>query len=332
MADLVPVPGVMLARLAALGLDVAQILARAGVSSAEPGPPRGRLTTAEFFAVWQAIEALADAPDLGLRLGAEALAQRFDRAALAALHAADVGDALAKLGRFRQLECPEEVTVTRVDDEARVRCQWLLAERDPPRLLVDATFASMLALLRRGTRQPIAPRRVELTRRRADAALLVRHFGCPVQFEAPTDLLVLPAAALAEPFVRHEAELLALLLPGLEVEPAANGQRRPLADEARLAMCRCMCGERPSVEKVARDLRVSPRTLQRRLEAAGTNYQQLLDEVREQAARRLLTRTELDAGLVAFLLGFEELNSFTRAFQRWAGTTPTRYRAQARAS
>lgn len=332
MADLVPVPGVMLERLGALGLDVAQVLARAGVSPAVLGPPRGRLTTAEFFALWDAIEALAGSRDLGLRLGAEAMPQKFDIASQAALHSASVGEALAKLGKYKRLVCPEELTVREVEGEARVRFHWLLAEGDPPRFLVDGTFASVLAMLRRGANKQVTPLRVELTRRRADAALLTRHFGCPVQFDAPVDLLVLPAAALAEPFVTHNADLLALLLPGLDAELAAQDRRRTLADDVRLALCRRMCGERPSVDKVARDLRVSSRTLQRRLEEAGTSYQRLLDEVRDQAARRLLTRTDLDASQVAFLLGFEELNSFTRAFQHWAGTTPMRFRAQARAS
>ena len=72
---------------------------------------------------------------------------------------------------------------------------------------------------------------------------------------------------------------------------------------------------------------MTPRTLQRRLEAVGTTYQELLDDVRRQSARRLLSNTDLDAGEVAFLLGFEELNSFTRAFHTWEGTTPTRWRA-----
>jgi AraC-like DNA-binding protein len=71
---------------------------------------------------------------------------------------------------------------------------------------------------------------------------------------------------------------------------------------------------------------MSPRTLQRRLEELGTTYQRLLDDVRRRSARRLLTNTDLDSGEVAFLLGFEELNSFTRAFHGWEGTTPTRWR------
>ena len=75
---------------------------------------------------------------------------------------------------------------------------------------------------------------------------------------------------------------------------------------------------------------MSPRTLQRRLEELGTSYQELLDDVRRRSARRLLANTDLDAGEVAFLLGFEELNSFTRAFHAWEGTTPTRWRATPR--
>ena len=90
------------------------------------------------------------------------------------------------------------------------------------------------------------------------------------------------------------------------------------------------CGERPAVEKVAKALGLSPRTLQRRLGDQGTTYQKLLDEVRHLSARRLLAHTDLGAGEVAFLLGFEELNSFTRAFHGWEGTTPARWRASAR--
>ena len=90
---------------------------------------------------------------------------------------------------------------------------------------------------------------------------------------------------------------------------------------------RRMHGERPTVERIADEMRMSPRTLQRRLEAVGTTYQELLDEVRRESARRLLSNTDLGASEVAFLLGFEELNSFTRAFHTWEGTTPTRWRA-----
>lgn len=71
--------------------------------------------------------------------------------------------------------------------------------------------------------------------------------------------------------------------------------------------------------------------MQRRLGELGTSYQDLLDDVRRQSARRLLANTNLAAGEVAFLLAFEEVNSFARAFQAWEGITPARWRARASA-
>ena len=75
---------------------------------------------------------------------------------------------------------------------------------------------------------------------------------------------------------------------------------------------------------------MSARTLQRRLGELGTSYQQVLDDVRRRSARRLLANTDLATSEVAFLLGFEEMNSFTRAFHVWEGTSPGKWRATAR--
>jgi len=118
-------------------------------------------------------------------------------------------------------------------------------------------------------------------------------------------------------------------VPGLEAALEDTGSARTLADDVRAALRQTICGERPAVEKVARSLGMSPRTLQRRLGELGTTYQKLLDEVRHRSARRLLANTDLAAAEVAFLLGFEELNSFTRAFHSWEGTTPMKWRATA---
>lgn len=328
-ADLVPVPSVLLDRLAALGVEVERVLRHAGLVRSRFQEPKARLTTREFMAFWHAVEAVGGGRDVGLRVGSGARPHHFDVASMAALHAPTLGEALAKLARYKGLVCPEEVTVEVVKGEARFRFHWLLAEGPLPLFLVDATFASTLALARRGTGKPLVPRRVELARRRSDAELLTRHFGCKVRFDAPVDMLVFEASALDEPFLTHNADLLAMLVPGLEREMEQR-QRHTVADDVRLALRRRMCGERPSVEKVAEELHLSSRTLQRKLEAAGTTYQHLLDEVRHQSARQLLASTDLDANEVAFLLGFEELNSFSRAFQGWEGTTPLRWRGASR--
>lgn len=325
-ADLVPVPSVLLDRLTSLGVDVRRVLQHAGLALSRFQEPKARLTTREFMALWGGIEAEARARDLGLRLGAEARAHQLDVATLAALHSPDLGEAFRKLARYKRITCPEEVVIDVTRDEARVEFHWLLADGALPLFLVDATFASTLALARKGTGKPVTPKRVALARRRADAELLVRHFGCKVVFDAPMDQLVFDARLVDEPLITHNADLLALLVPGLDAALDEQLSRRALVDDVRRVLRRHMSGERPSVDKVAELLHVSSRTLQRRLGDEGTSYQRLLDEVRHQAACRLLSSTTLEPGEVAFLLGFEELNSFTRAFQGWEGTTPLRWR------
>jgi AraC-like DNA-binding protein len=156
--------------------------------------------------------------------------------------------------------------------------------------------------------------------------MLREHFGCPIRFDAPLDLLVLEEGMLARPFRTHNADLLAMLLPALDTALEETATPRSIADDVRAVLNRRMSGERPSVEKVAKEMRMSPRTMQRRLGELGTSYQGLLDGVRHAASRRLLANTDLDAGEVAFLVGFEELNSFTRAFHGWEGVTPSRWR------
>jgi AraC-like DNA-binding protein len=106
----------------------------------------------------------------------------------------------------------------------------------------------------------------------------------------------------------------------------ARQRSHSTVDDAKYVLQRHMFGERPSVDRVAADMYMSPRTLQRRLAAVGTNYQKLLDDGRDNAARRLLLDTDLDAGEIALLLGFDEPSSFVRAFHAWQGAPPSRWR------
>jgi AraC-like DNA-binding protein len=159
--------------------------------------------------------------------------------------------------------------------------------------------------------------------------MLRRHYGCELRFDAPHDVMVFDEASLALPMVNRNAQLLSVLLPGLELAVAQDDHRRTLVDDVRIALSEVMCGARPAIAKIARSLGMSARTMQRRLGELGTTYQEVLDDVRRRSARRLLASTDLGTGEIAFLLGFEEVNSFMRAFHAWEGTTPAKWRERA---
>jgi AraC-like DNA-binding protein len=328
MNDLVPIPLTLFERLARAGLDVDAILRRANLPRSRFNVARPEGTTAEFFALWRAVEESNSDPSFGLRLGAEAFTDTENVVVLVALHSDTLGEGLQKLARYKRVVCPEKVSIDVKRGEAQLRFEWLLAKDDPPMLLTDITFAGVVHLAQCGTAKPVKPLRLEFARRPPNEAILRRHFGCELCFEAPYDLMVFDEAILALPMVNRNAQLLGVLVPGLELALPKNDPARTLADDVRETLTGTIYGDRPAVSKVARSLGMSVRTLQRRLGELGTTYQDVLDNVRHRSARRLLASTNLGMGEVAFLLGFEEVNSFMRAFHVWEGTTPARWRAR----
>ena len=330
MSDLVPIPLDLFDRLKGAGLDVDVILHRANLPRSRFSVPKPQGTTAEFFALWRAVEEQSGADaSLGLRLGVEALPDETNVVSLAAMHSATLGEGLQKLARYTRLVCPEKISIDIEDGEARLRFEWLLANGAPPTLLTDIIFAGITNLAQCGTMTPVRPRRLEFIRRRANEAMLRQHFRCELRFNAPHDVLVFDEAALALPMVHRNAQLLAVLVPGLERAVAQDDHARTLTDDVRVALSETMCGDRPAIAKVAKSLGMSARTMQRRLGELGTTYQGVLDDVRRQSARRLLADTDLGTGEVAFLLGFEEVNSFVRAFHGWEGISPAKWRVRA---
>jgi AraC-like DNA-binding protein len=332
-ADAIPLPAVLWRRLPALGIAPAALLRHAGLPTSLMAEPRPKVTTAGFFALWRALERMDGDPAFGLRLAREASVYQLDVASIAAMHAPSFGEALHKLARYKRLVCPEEVRVQVAAKDVAVVFRWWLSSDVPPPRLIDACLASVLALGRHGTGQEIRPLRVDLARREDHRAVLEDHFGCRVAFGAHVDRIVFAASVLDLPFRTANPDLLAVLLPGLEtalvLQPGSAGNEAFVA-RVKETLRAQMQGQRPTVESVGRALALSARSLQRRLSDAGTTYQRLLDEVREAVACELLSRTELDSGEIAFLLGYEELNSFNRAFTAWQGTTPVRWRRSVR--
>jgi AraC-like DNA-binding protein len=323
--DAVLMQSAVLDRLAALGFDVERVLRTAGMRRSTFSPEKAQLSTREFFAFWEAVEELAPSPAAGLRLGAEA--GQLDIASHAALQCATLGEGLRTYARYKRITCAEIVEIESAADEARVAFRWLHLGGPLPAMLVDATFASTVALVERGTAGAVNPRRVELARRRSNEKLYSRYFRCDdVAFDAARDAVIFDRGALDRPFVTQNAGVLAVMVPGLESVLHERSSATRMTDDVRNAIARRFGGERPNVERIATDLHTSPRTLQRRLESEGTTYQDILDDVRRRSARRLLSDTDLTTGEIAFVLGFDELNSFSRAFQAWEGSTPLRWR------
>jgi len=95
-----------------------------------------------------------------------------------------------------------------------------------------------------------------------------------------------------------------------------------ISARVRSALLELLPGGQAGADAVAARLSMSKRTLQRRLAEEGGNFRVLVNDTRETLARHYLAHTELSSAEIGFLLGFEDPNSFFRAFHDWTGTTP----------
>jgi AraC-like DNA-binding protein len=152
------------------------------------------------------------------------------------------------------------------------------------------------------------------------------HFRCPVKFKANQNSLVFSNADMELPFVTHNADLLASVAPQLEAELAGQLAEKTFSEQAKAILKQMLAGHRPGIQDLARELHLSTRTLQRRLTEQDLTFQRLLDEARRELARHYLLQSSRELNETAYLLGYEDANSFFRAFHHWEGTSPGQWR------
>ncbi len=317
-------------RMEELGVRAAEVLQRAGLSQTLSRQGRVVLTTEEFFALWRAVGEVSLEPAIGLLLGTESRTERFDPISLVALSAENFGGAVDQMARYKQLTCPEEIRQEKNGGEWQIQFRWLLADRTEPVVLVECCFAWVLSVARHGTGTQISPLRVELIQPRAHMEALERYFGCPVICGGPRNTIVFRTTDAERPFLTRNAELLSLLAPQFEQELTQQHGDENFVDRVRAAVQQKLAGRRPTIEDIADALHISSRTLQRRLQEAGSSFQRVLEDARHQLARNYLHNSALELNEAAYLLGYEDANSFVRAFRTWEGVPPARWREQQR--
>jgi AraC-like DNA-binding protein len=313
-------------RLEELGLSPEAVLRHAGLPMGLFNQEKILVSTEEFFALYRGIAEASSDPAFGLKLGTEERVERYDPIKIAALSARSFRDAVERLARYKQLSCPEEIHVVEQGNDCAVQFVWLLAHDKEPPLLVDTCFAWIVGIGRRGVGRPLSPERVELERAAANRDIYEAHFRSPVKFKSNRNALVFSNADMELPFVTYNAEMLAIVAPQLEAELKQQLAQKTFSEQAKAILKRLLAGQRPGIQDLARELHLSARTLQRRLAEQGITFQRLLEEARRELARHYLLHSSVELSETAYLLGYEDANSFFRAFHHWEGTSPGQWR------
>jgi AraC-like DNA-binding protein len=314
------------AALRVRGCDAPALFAAAGLDYAATKTPGARFPVRDMTRLWQlAIDATGD-PAFGLEVPRHVRPATMHVLGLSLRASPTLGDALLRMARYSRL-VTDGADIQLEHEGERISIVYRAPQHDVP--MADAAYEAFMAtavrLARTMAGNDAAPLACEFHHRApADVAIYERSYGCPVRFARPRNRLV---------FARH---LLQRPLPGADAQRAqrldadaaaylARFDATPVSQKVREWLIRQLPAGEPKREAVAAALKLTPRTLLRRLADENAHYKALLNDTRRELAFAYLRQNRSGAE-ITYLLGFTDPANFSRAFRRWTGRTPRQWR------
>jgi len=308
------------------GFRPARVLARAGLSVDYLAHEGRGLDAAAWFAALEALVTEAGSPDRAMELG-RALATGPLHPALIAFSASpDIRTGLNRVALFKPLIAP----VALVIEEQGGVLSITLTSADVTAGLLPSTaimeVSYFLELLRTFASEQITPQFVTLPAQVQITDAFRRFAGCEILFGDQAGI-ALRVADASLPIISADTAVYRAIEQELIVRLTSLSGAIGMADRVRREIRDMLPSGRVSAEAVAGRLRVSTRSLQRKLKDEGVSFQTILDETRAALALIYLRDRKLSTEETSFLLAYRDPNSFYRAFSDWTGMTPAEARA-----
>src|SRR5262245_4057005 len=305
--------------LKAGGLDVTALLDEAGLDMAALSDPDARFPTERVSLLWQLAVARSGNPAIGLSTWSVVRPASFDVVAYTMMSSPNLLGILKRVVRCVGIVSDAaSLAVTEDHDGCRMTLELFGGGQPVPRQRFEFDLLTFLSFCRWVTNRDLRPLALELRfPPPADSQPYRDAFKCPLRFNAAVN-------AIAPMPTAHP--LLAAVHERLATEHLQRLDHAQTCSRARAAILRRLADGEPRRAEIARELEMSERTLQRRLEAEGTSFQRLLDDTRRELTQQYLGQTDLSLADACYLLGFRDLSSFFRTSKRWFGTSPRQYR------
>lgn len=288
------------------------------------------VTGDEYFRLWDGMaHVLRREPTFPLRLVRSITPELFSPPIFASLCSQDLNMALHRIEHYKPLVGPLSLEIQQNNRYTVVAYRGLSDTVPPPDSLIASELAFWVQVARIATRERIVPLRVHVTLELPQPESYEAFFGTSPQI-SDFNGLTFSAEDAAKPFMTVNDAMWSIFEPELNKRLQDLTPEAPFRERVRASLIEILASGQTSMDDVASRLAVSSRTLQRHLQAEGTSFQKVLDGLREELARHYLTTSDYSSGQIAFLLGYEEPNSFYRSFRAWTGQTPEYVRANAR--
>jgi AraC-like DNA-binding protein len=316
--------------LDSLKVDIDGFLRSLGVDPGAVRAPDTHLPIETYLLIQDEAAEYVNDPYFGLHMGEFAEAGSWSILGYMMMNCKTLGEAFEKSGRYSRLignliEARAEFKFN------KIKAIFFTPPHAPKmsRHCFEATFSSSVRMMRTLTGVDLSPREVTfIYPEPASTSEYERIFRCPVRFGQKNNSITMDLRVVNTPILMANPGLLEYFEKYAR-DFLADMDRR---DEHTRAVTKIILSnlddEGLSINKVAREMAVSVRTLQKRLEEEGVVFSDLYRDIRQRLAQKYL-RENYTVEQITYLLGFSEPSVFRKAFKKWSGVTPREYRESA---
>ncbi|QWP75906.1 AraC family transcriptional regulator ligand-binding domain-containing protein [Lysobacter sp. K5869] len=316
--------------LSDMEVDLGRVLRQADLPADLFARQDATITPAQFFQFWQAIEQAAggDAA-LPIKVGKAISVEAFDPPIFASLCSPNMNIALQRLSAFKKLIGPMALAVDigASHTSATLECYANAAPIPPSFAATELIFLTQL--IRMGTRHPVIPREAVLPELPDGLDGYSDFLGVRPKIGSAIRIVFSSEDATRQ-FLTANEPMWAFFEPALRKRLSTLDAAASMRDRVKAVLLEGLPSGQHTIEEVAKQLAVSKRTLQRQLGEESATFKDILTATRQQLALHYLRKPMLAQGEIAFLLGFQDVNSFIRAFKEWQGVTPGVFREDVR--
>ncbi|SCW34089.1 AraC-type DNA-binding protein [Sphingobium faniae] len=305
------------------GVDTSTVLQEIGMDPALLEGGYSRYSQADVSKLWRKAIDLTGDPDFGFKVAAEVRPATFHVVGYSMSCSATLAKALHRFAHYcRLISDSATATLTEVQSEVLLEFHFDTGGAPPIYQTVDTVVASVLSYLRWISNERVVPLEVRFSHRPAsNNEAHWKFYGCPVRFNEARCCMIFRKEDLERRILSSDEEL-ATLLDGAANRHLEQRMAGRFATRVRDLMIAQLPHEVPSKAETAKRLGMTERTLLRRLKTEGTTFADVLRQLREEMAFQYLQRG-MCLSDVAYLLGFSDNGTFSRAFKQWTGRRPS---------
>ncbi len=322
------------AELKLKGLAVKRLLAQAGLDESSLNAEGARIPFDKHAAFFELAAQVTGDGCLGLHFGQTRDTRDAGLIGYVGLSSPTLMDAIKNLARYQRVfSDASEINTDTLEEHGRLLWWFHGLPTQRTRQSVEFSATNLLRAFREMTGHNLAPVRVSFAHpRNTDIQELERFFRCFVSFGCRENIIEMKRSNFNLHLLTADDRLLSVLRGYCkDVLSRRAAQAPPLVERVEHLIAGRLAHREASLDATALELGMSSRSLSRRLAELDTSFNGIVGSLRKDLAVRYLQESNISLTEIAFLLGYSEVSTFTHAFKRWTGNTPTASRRRASA-